>query len=114
MWHEYLNSFACAVLLVSMLPVAVLVDPRRHPAYVLCMLAAEVAFLLQIVSPWLPGLPPVAWTTAALHAMQAVCVVVLRKRIWQLVRAELGEVPAPHPMRRAGDVMRGGGAPSRS
>jgi hypothetical protein len=106
MWHEYLNSVACTVLLVSMLPVAVLADPRRHPVYVLLMLAAEIALVLQVVSPWLPGLPPVAWPTAILHGICAGCVVMLRKRIWQLVRAELGDAPAPHPMRRAADVMR--------
>lgn len=104
MWHEYLNSGACAFLLASMLPVAALIDPRRHPAYVLCMIAAEIVFLLQIVSPWLPGLPPVAWPTAILHTLQAACVLLLRKRIWLLVRAELGDVAVQHPVRRTTDL----------
>lgn len=108
MWFEYLNSAACAALLLCMVPVAHLTDPRRHPGHVLMLLAIEFVFFLQIVAPWVPELPQVVWHTALMHTLQAGAVVVLRKRIWLVVRTELGRTLDGHPLRRAEDVRRMG------
>lgn len=105
-WFEVLNSVACTLLLVAMLPLAFVVDPRRHPLHATIMVAAEIAFFLQIVTPMLSGMPPVVWQTAVLHTIQALCVLLFRRRLWQFARAELVALRAPHPMRRVSDVDR--------
>lgn len=103
--HEMLNSAACTVLLVAMLPLATIADIRRRPAHTLLMLAAELAFFLQIITPFSAGvLPPAAWQVALLTTVQAVCVLVFRRRLWQFARHELAEREAQHPMRRVSDL----------
>ncbi len=102
MWLEYVNSIACAVLLASMLPVAVIIDPRRNPYWVLLMLAVETVFCLQIIGPW-TWMPIVSWPTALLHTMQAGCVLMLRHRFMLFVRIQFEPPPAVHPVRRLTD-----------
>lgn len=102
--HEALNSIACTVLLVAMLPLATIADVRRNTAHTLLMLAAEFAFFMQIITPFSDLLPPVTWQIALLTTVQALCVLVYRRRLWQFARHELIERKAPHPLRRVSDL----------
>lgn len=102
---DYVNSIACAFLLACMLPAASLVSPARHPWHVALMLFVEFALFLQIVGPWVGWLETAAWHTSLLHGLQAVGVVVWRRRIWLFVRAEFDDGQHPHPMRRIEDMF---------
>lgn len=102
--HEALNSIACTVLLVAMLPLATIADVRKNTSHTVLMLGAEFAFFMQIIAPFVDVLPPVAWQVALLTTVQALCVLVYRRRLWQFARHELVERKAPHPLRRVSDV----------
>lgn len=102
--HEILNSVACTVLLAAMMPLAAICDVRKNIAHTLLMLAAECAFFVQIITPFTALLPPVTWQITLLTSVQALCVLVFRRRLWQFARAEFGERLLPHPLRRVSDV----------
>lgn len=100
MWFELLNSISCAVMLVIMLPLACIADPRRHPFLTLVMVCVEITFGLQVLDPWLRITAQmrqtdfahpqyIIWYTAILHAGMAFGVIGMRARIWAFVRAEL-------------------------
>lgn len=99
-----MNSLACTVLLVAMMPLAAICDIRKNTAHTLLMLSAEFAFFLQIITPFSDLMPPVTWQVTLLTTVQAVCVLVFRRRLWQFARVEFIERMLPHPMRRVSDI----------
>lgn len=102
-WPELINSFACMVLSVGLLAVAHLVSAWRNPLHAAWILMADVMLFAQSAAPFL-GWSPATWLTALTTSFLAVSSILLRKRIWQFARLELGDIESAHPIRRTKDL----------
>lgn len=101
---EYLNTVACAVLLLYCIPVANAVSVRHRPATAGVFMLVVICFALQIAYPFTELVPPIPWPATMLNVIAAIGLTAWRKDAWALVRAHLDVPDAQvHPLRRASD-----------
>lgn len=105
---EYANSLACVVGLVSLMPVATLVGPTKHPVHAALLIALAIALYFQISAPWAEYPPTTVWHTSVLHVLLALSLLVPKWRhtMWLIVRVELGDEHEHAPVRRVSDIER--------
>jgi len=87
---EFINSAACAVLLIYSLPVAMAVGNRGMWLQRLSMVAVQIGLFLQMTTSWVGWMPQATWTAVYLNVAAAVMITVWGKRAWIFVKGYLG------------------------
>ena len=100
---EFLNSAACAVLMLCTMPVATLMSNRGFWAQRLSLAVVDFALFLQVVNPWVGWVPSPVWSCVSLHVASAGMVLAWWPEVWLFVRTKFEPVESDAPKRRVSD-----------